>query len=76
MRTQESCELPEGIKLPLKTIEDLHSLERQLDDTETKTLTVNSYSFVPLIFLHHFFSLCIKLGCVVLFPLSPKSVAK
>jgi hypothetical protein len=39
----EMFELPEGVKLPLETIGDVHRLEQRLENMDTKTSLVNSY---------------------------------
>lgn len=47
----EACELPEGVTLPLQTMEDLTRLEKRLENVETKTLLV-SLSVQFYIFIH------------------------
>jgi hypothetical protein len=44
----EACDLPEGIHLPLETLDDLRRIERKLNDTETKTLVVCTYKVCAL----------------------------
>jgi len=39
----EACELPEGITLPIETMSDLKTLERKLDNKETKSLMVGIF---------------------------------
>ena len=39
---QEACELPDGIKLPIVTMQELEQVESKLEDGEIKSLLVNS----------------------------------
>jgi len=39
----EACELPEGVTLPLQSIEELTQLEKRLQNVETKTLLVSLF---------------------------------
>lgn len=42
----ETCELPEGITLPLKTVSELRVLEATLDDADKSKQLVNFHSFL------------------------------
>ena len=50
----EACELPDGIVLPLKNLDDLRTLERKLENTETKSLMVSLHFWLKrrILLLH------------------------